>query len=123
MVLLSGDFKALTGCENDTISPDKFDTEFCLEIEKFCSKRNSQENTINKQGEDLLDMCKSLDLCIANGRKTGDSFGKYTCIKWNGNSVVDYLLVSKYIFYQVPIFKVGYYQPLHRNPPRNSEKC
>ena len=57
-------------------------------------------------------MCKSLDLFIANGRKTGDPFGNYICLKWNGSSVVDYLLVSKNIFDQVPIFKVGQFQPM-----------
>ena len=107
VVLVNGDFNARTGSDNNTISPDKFDNEFGLEIEEICSKRNSQDNTINKQGEDLLNMCKSLDLC-----KTCDPFGNYTCIKWNGNSVVVYLLISKSIFDQVPIFKVGQYQPM-----------
>ena len=112
IVIINGDFNARTGTENDIISPDKFDNDFGLEIENFRSNRNSQDSVINKQGEDLLDMCKSLDLCIANGRKVGDPFGNYTCIKWNGNSVVDYLLTSKNFFNQVLTFKVGQYEPL-----------
>ena len=56
-------------------------------------------------------MCKSLDLNIVNGRKTGDLFGKYTCLKWNGNSVVDYLLTSSSIFQNVSSFKVGQFLP------------
>ena len=112
VVLINGDFNARIGKANDTILPDKFDNEFGLEIKEVCTKRNSQDTIINKQGENLLDMCKSLELCIANGRKTGDPFGNYTCIKWNGNSVVDYLLISKNIFDLVLTFKIGQYQPM-----------
>ena len=75
-------------------------------------ERNSQDKLVNKRGEDLLDLCKSLDLHIANGRKIGDPFGNYTCLKWNGNSVVDYLLTSNSIFDQVPTFKVGTFHPM-----------
>ena len=48
VVLVNGDFNARTGSDNDTISPDKFDNEFGLEIEEICSKRNSQDNTIKQ---------------------------------------------------------------------------
>ena len=60
----------------------------------------------------MLDMCKSLGLYIANGRKLGDPFGSYTYLKWNGNSVVDYLLTSHEIFDQISTFKVGQYQSM-----------
>ena len=111
-VLISGDFNARTSNKNDIIAPDKFDDELEIEIEGKYMERNSQDKTINKRGEDLLDLCKSLDLRIANGRKIGDPFGNYTCLKWNGNSVVDYLLTSNDIFDHVPTFKVGDYYPL-----------
>ena len=111
-VLINGNFNARIGSQNDTVSPDKFDIELGIEIDGNDPERNSQDKITNKRGEELLDMCKSLDLFIANGGKTGDRFGNYTCLKWNGNSVVDYLLVSKNIFEQVPIFKVGQFQPM-----------
>ena len=111
-VLINGDFNARTGNQNDTIPQDKFDTELGIEIEENNSKRNSQDKIINKRGEEILDMCKSLNLYIANGRKVGDPFGSYTCLKWNGNSVVDYLLASQEIFDKVPIFKIGIFQPM-----------
>ena len=75
-------------------------------------ERNSQDKVVNKRGEDLLDLYKSLDLRIPNGRNIGDPFGNYTCLKWNGNSVVDYLLTSKGIFDQVPTFKVETFHPM-----------
>ena len=94
------------------IAPDKFDAEFGLEIEGNDVERNSQDKVVNKRGEDLLDLCKSLDLRIANGRKIGDPFGNYTCLKWNSNSVVEYLLTSKSIFDQVPTFNVRTFHPM-----------
>ena len=75
------------------------------------TKRNSQDTAVNARGNEMLDMCKSLDLNIANGRKTGDLFGSYTCIKWNGNSVVDYLLTSASLFQEISHFKVGEFLP------------
>ena len=112
IVIINGDFNARTGTENDIISPDKFDNDLGIEIETFRYKRNSQDVVRNKAGEDLIDMCKSLDLCIVNGRKVGDPFGNYTCIKWNGNSTIDYLITPKSFFNQVLTFKVGKYEPL-----------
>ena len=66
---------------------------------------------MNKRGIELVDMCKSLELNIINGRKTGDPFGKYTCFTWNGNSVVDYLLTSDSLFPQISSLEVGEFLP------------
>ena len=43
----------------------------------------------------LLDLCGSQNHLILNGRTIGDSAGRYTCYKWNGNNVVDYFIASK----------------------------
>ena len=59
----------------------------------------------------MLDLCKSLNLYIVKRRKTGDLFGSYTCIKWNGNSVVDYLLTSASLFYRISSMKIGEFIP------------
>ena len=56
-------------------------------------------------------MCKSLDLNVVNGRKTGDPFGDFTCMKYNGNSVVDYLITSPCIFEKTATFTVGEFIP------------
>ncbi len=110
-VMIQGDLNAKTGTLEDTITPDKSDELFDLHIDQPPQKRNSQDNAVNPRGNELLDMCKSLDLNIINGRKTGDLFGNYTCFKWNGNSVVDYLLTSSSLLQNVPLFKVGDFLP------------
>jgi hypothetical protein len=40
-------------------------------------------------------MCISLKLRILNGRILGDSNGNFTCFKYNGTSVVDYIYMSE----------------------------
>ena len=109
--MIQGDLNAKTGILEDTISPDKSDELFELSLNKPPPMRNSQDSAVNFRGNELVDMCKSLDLNIVNGRKTGDLFGSYTCFQWNGSSVVDYLIVSSSVFQNVPLFKVGEFTP------------
>ena len=59
-----------------------------------CVKRNSQDIGTNSHKNLLLDLVQSNNLVILNGRTIGDSVGRYTCFKWNGNSVVDYFICS-----------------------------
>ena len=81
-IMMNGDLNAKTGNLDDTITPDKSDKGFGITVGLPPHKRNSQDNVVNACGSEMLDMCKSLDLNIVNGRKTGDLFGNYTCIKW-----------------------------------------
>ena len=110
-VLIIGEFNATTCNQDDTIPPNKFDSEFYINQSKPPPKRNSQDKILNNRGKELIEMCKSLEFYIVNGRKLGDPFGNYTCFQWNGNSVNDYLLTSESIFDQVSTFKVGDFLP------------
>ena len=50
---------------------------------------------LNEHGKILLEMCKSLDIRILNGRCKGDSLGKITFNAIQGISTVDYIIVSE----------------------------
>ena len=106
-VIIIGDLNARTGDLEDTMNPDKSDEMFDLSFPNPPPKRNSRDTKTDRRGLDLIELCKSADLQIANGRKMGDIFGDLTCIKYNGNSIVDYLITSSGIFKNIPCFKVG----------------
>ena len=59
-------------------------------------KRSSQDlSRPNRYGKELLNLCKSSNLLICNGRFGQDQgTGKFTCFTARGMSVVDYLIAS-----------------------------
>ena len=73
--------------------------------------RNSQDKVLDPKGKELLDLCKTNELCIVNGRKTGDVLGNFTSFQSGGNSVIDYGIVSQSLFDSVISFNVGKFQP------------
>ena len=108
-IILSGDFNARTGCAKDAVENDKFNY---LDTESIdLPIRNSADHELNSKGKELLDICKIYDLCIINGRKTGDLVGNYTSFQPGGNSVIDYSIVSQSLFYDILSFNVGEFNP------------
>ena len=71
--------------------------------------RHCHDATMNTYGNNLLNLCKVSGLRILNGRKLGDSLGKFTCHEYGGSSTVDYIgLLAHYnIFEDIPFFKVN----------------
>ena len=75
-----GDFNSRTGKYfntvsqegNNVISNDQSETAFQP------AQRNSFDNVINSDGKRLLEICKTLDLRIVNGRANGDTLGRPT---------------------------------------------
>ena len=61
--------------------------------------RKSFDTHVNNLGKQLLEMCKSLDLRIMNGRRKGDSLGQITFHGNQGSSTVDYIIVSHEILH------------------------
>jgi hypothetical protein len=49
--------------------------------------------------------------CLGNGISvdvlTGDSFGKFSCHTYNGPSTVDYVIVSKPLLFEIPLFNIA----------------
>ena len=107
-ILLCGDFNARIGSSQD-FSHHKFaaNTLPCTAGSDVFSRvtvippgvpisaqRVSMDMGSNSHKKPFLDLLEAHDLLTLNGRTVGDSQGKYTCYKWNGNSVVDYMAAS-----------------------------
>ena len=68
------------------------------------------DNKSNNYGKRLIEVCKSFNLCIANGRLGSDKFlGNRTC---KGSSVVDYAILSPLLFTSVKEFEILPFEPL-----------
>ena len=110
-----GDFNARTKNECENLIHDKYDADMGLDtvMKELPLSRNSEDmKLINHRGKEFLDICRSNDLTIANGRTMGDIFGKYTCHQKRGSSVVDYLITPYKSLPNLLEFRVGDIQPL-----------
>ena len=94
--LIVGDLNARVGSCPDFVKneylfnldmmPDDYEEDIVL-------RRVSQDKILNENDTYLLDFCKLTGMRIMNGRVGEDAVvGKYTCVKENGCSVVDYVL-------------------------------
>ena len=120
--LCFGDYNARTGIKLDYLeSEDNTDIPVPLDIYETDIMRDfprqNMDNGINKYGDYLLSLCKSVPLRICNGRKLGDIFGSYTCYTPNGQSCVDYCLVSPRLYDSVQTFTVGQVSTLSDHCP------
>lgn len=101
--LITGDLNARVGKRKDFVTNDNLNfVESLLPddyIPDITLDRNSQDNTVNENGCMLLDFCRFTGISIANGRVCEDKqYGKYTCIKAAGSSLVDYVLCMSDLF-------------------------
>ena len=70
-------------------------------------QRTNQDTSINEYGHKLINLCKTADLCIINGRSFEDKGkGKLTFCNKNGKSTIDYVLASKYALYKLCNFDI-----------------
>ena len=110
-ILIMGDLNARTCSYSDFVN---------LDVDNLCGDplNNSNDNFLNernsedskkpcKRGRELLTLCRELDISILNGRTVGDIFGKITCFRSNGCSVVDYGICSNDFHDKISEFKVG----------------
>ncbi|CAG2248495.1 unnamed protein product [Mytilus edulis] len=92
-IMPQGDFNAYTNTKPDYVT---FDASKKTNLEdshydddKIMSRNILDPKLINNSGKILLSLCQESCLRIFNGRTVGDLHGKYTCITYNGCSVVD----------------------------------
>ena len=97
---IAGDFNAQTRDENEIVilSDDNNFTEIPI-------RTSSDKKPLNSSGTDLIEFCNFF--VIFNGRVgKNKNAGEFTCINYNGSSVVDYMLCSASDFYLVNDFVV-----------------
>ena len=113
-LILMGDFNARTATKNDFTQFDNditvdnvFRDESNFLRDLNLQNRHSNDKVTNINGNLLLELCKSFDLRILNGRFGEDkNVGDFTCHKPNGKSVVDYIITSDCLLPYVLDFKV-----------------
>ena len=108
-IIIQGDFNARTAHADDFVPYDKHDpaaTSVCIDFFNI-PPRCSEDKIHNSNGKELLDLCKTYNLCIANGRKTGDHIGNFTSFQPGGNSVIDYTIIPQAMYQSIVTFNVG----------------
>ena len=114
-----GDFNSRTGKYSDCVSQDgnamiaNDQSQFSFGL----TRRNSFDNELNNHGKRLLEICKSADLRILNGRVSGDSLGRATFHGKTGVSVVDYVICDQNVFSHFKSFIVKNPTYLIRSQP------
>ncbi|CAB3986903.1 Hypothetical predicted protein [Paramuricea clavata] len=95
-VIALGDFNARTSKQEDFVSnegneyiPDTSENSFYLK------DRQNFDTSINNHGKKLIEICKTCDLRILNGRTLGDSLGQPTFHGKNGISTIDYIICNQ----------------------------
>ncbi|MEW8544510.1 MAG: hypothetical protein AB2693_13350, partial [Candidatus Thiodiazotropha sp.] len=102
-----GDFNARTHTQSDILEIDNFliehfdlddamydlfNVKTLLTRANLTELRSSKDNITNNEGRKLLDICKSNNICILNGRCGDDKYvGNFT---FRDTSIIDYSIVS-----------------------------
>ena len=105
--MLLGDFNARTTKLEDSVS--KEGNTFIGDITETCyspKNRENFDNTMNNHGKYLIELCKTCNLRILNGRTLGDSFGKPTFHGKHGTSLIDYIICDQDLIQNIKNFVV-----------------
>ena len=126
-ICLIGDFNSRTGLLDDFISVDDVkchimkdsvsilddslsNTKYELDSLGICTVRHNLDKCTNNNGYRLIELCRSLDVHIVNGRFGDDlNTGKMTC---DNSSVIDYAIASPEFLPKVSNFHVDIFDKL-----------
>ena len=90
---ISGDFNSRTAEIRDIDMYRDFPGNMLL-----CKHRLNNDKVTNTYGRKLIDLCRNNEMAILNGRVRIDGnlnrSNCYTCIRYNGSSVVDYVIAQ-----------------------------
>ena len=118
-LILIGDFNSRLGNYQETLTfiNNENEQEPDQKFERVeLPHRSFQVTEKNTSGRKLIQLLNESNLISLNGRKIGDTSGKFTCHQYNGSSTVDLGVVSWELYDKVQYFKV--LQPL-----RFSDHC
>ena len=105
--LIIGDMNGRVGELSEFSQIDTIDINNHLTRSVSESYRNNCDNQTCKVGKKIVQMCKSYDMQIANGRMRGDFMGNFTHHNKNtGQSAVDLALISDTLYPSIEDFKV-----------------
>ena len=109
-VLLTGDFNSRTGTLHDYIEADDMNyihDDLINQCDEFNSRRQNVDKKVNTFGKRLIiNICKSLQLSILNGRTIGDLKGRPTYMHPHGFSTIDYAIACQETRHMVVSFMV-----------------
>ena len=93
-IIVTGDTNFRVGHKKDYIDCDRTLTSDDIYDIDIPLPRTSCHFTSNRFGDCLVDLSKSSNIHIVNGRLYQDkTIGKFTCMTYNGENVVHYLLI------------------------------
>ena len=91
VTIFQDDFNARTSNTDDFVNYDKYDVTADVEIieQPDLPPRCSEDlvSISNANGNEIIDLCKTYNLCIVNGRKTGDHLGNFIFFQTGGGAV------------------------------------
>ena len=95
-LIILGDLNARTAKLADYVSNEGNKHINDISEHSLCpQQRQNFDSSINNHGKKLIEICKSCDLRILNGRALGDSLGRPTFHGPKGTSAVDYIICSQ----------------------------
>ena len=95
-IILLGDLNARTSKLEDFISSEGSDHIKDTSNNSFYPpERQNIDSITNNHGKKIIEICKSTDMRILNGRTNGDSLGRPSFHGKNGTSLVDYIICNQ----------------------------
>ena len=92
--IIGGDFNSRVGIETEQVDLNTEYDIFSRGLKTNLTDRKCKDTVQNNSGKKLLNVCKSCDLIIGNGRTKGDRLGEFTFVTQQGKSCIDLVLIS-----------------------------